>query len=206
MRPVTGSSPSPGCRAANGRAFAPPTPSNGSMKSSSAGSKPRPCCRLPRPQRCCSGHCSPRVRSPCAKSTGGRPPPRNPLTSRLTSLPDPISSPLPETALIKFQPKSRQHPDQTLYENYVCDAARNYTNYCSPELDKLIDQQSMEADAEKRRLLVWKIERKLAEDGVQSVIFYGRFATCWQPRVKGITVMVNSLFNGWRMEDVWLDK
>src|SRR6516164_5499464 len=109
MRPVTGSSPSPGCRAANGRAFAPPTPSNGSMKSSSAGSKPRPCCRLPRPQRCCSGHCSPRVRSPCAKSTGGRPSPRNSLTSRLTSLPDPISSPLPETALIKFQHKSRRH-------------------------------------------------------------------------------------------------
>jgi len=101
---------------------------------------------------------------------------------------------------------SLDDPDQTLYENYVCDAARNYTNYCSPELDKLIDQQSMEADAEKRRLLVWKIERKLAEDDVQPVIFYGRFATCWQPRVKGITVMVNSLFNGWRMEDVWLDK
>ena len=101
---------------------------------------------------------------------------------------------------------SLDDPDQTLYENYVCDAARNYTNYCSPELDKLIDQQSIEADAEKRRLLVWIIERKLAEDDVQPVIFYGRFAACWQPRVKGITVMVNSLFNGWRMEDVWLDK
>jgi len=24
--------------------------------------------------------------------------------------------------------------------------------------------------------------------------------------VKGFTIMVNSLFNGWRMEDVWLDK
>ena len=24
--------------------------------------------------------------------------------------------------------------------------------------------------------------------------------------VKGYTVMVNSIFNGWRMEDVWLDK
>jgi hypothetical protein len=24
--------------------------------------------------------------------------------------------------------------------------------------------------------------------------------------VKGLTVMVNSIFNGWRMEDVWLDK
>ena len=24
--------------------------------------------------------------------------------------------------------------------------------------------------------------------------------------MKGLTVMVNSIFNGWRMEDVWLDK
>jgi hypothetical protein len=24
--------------------------------------------------------------------------------------------------------------------------------------------------------------------------------------VKGVTVMVNSIYNGWRMEDVWLEK
>jgi hypothetical protein len=27
-----------------------------------------------------------------------------------------------------------------------------------------------------------------------------------EPQVKGLTVMVNSMYNGWRMEDVWLDK
>jgi peptide/nickel transport system substrate-binding protein len=32
-----------------------------------------------------------------------------------------------------------------------------------------------------------------------------RRATCWNPQVKGLTLMVNSLFNGWRMEDIWLD-
>jgi hypothetical protein len=26
-----------------------------------------------------------------------------------------------------------------------------------------------------------------------------------QPKVKGLTIMVNSIFNGWRMEDIWLD-
>jgi hypothetical protein len=39
-----------------------------------------------------------------------------------------------------------------------------------------------------------------------NVHFYVRRATCCQPHVKGVTIMVNSLFNGWRMEDVWLDK
>ena len=81
----------------------------------------------------------------------------------------------------------------------------NYNGYCSPEVDQLIDRQSSEADQEKRKQLVWEIERKLAEDGARPIIFYDRRATCWQPHVKGLTFMVNSLFNGWRMEDVWLD-
>ena len=33
-----------------------------------------------------------------------------------------------------------------------------------------------------------------------------RSGTCWQPYVKGITIMVNSSYNGYRYEDVWLDK
>ena len=49
-------------------------------------------------------------------------------------------------------------------------------------------------------------ERKLAEDGAQPIIFYGHYGICWQPQLKGLTLMVNSLFNGWRMEDVWLDQ
>ena len=42
-------------------------------------------------------------------------------------------------------------PDQKFYENYVCGAERNYTGYCDPETDRLIDAQSMEADPDKRR-------------------------------------------------------
>ena len=97
-------------------------------------------------------------------------------------------------------------PDQQFYENYVCGSDRNYTGFCSPEVDKLVDRQSMEPDAEKRKKLVWEIERKLAEDAARPVIFYPRGATCRQPYVKGLTIMVNSIYNGWRMEDVWLDK
>jgi peptide/nickel transport system substrate-binding protein len=97
-------------------------------------------------------------------------------------------------------------PDQNFYENYACGAEGNYNGYCNPEVDKLIDRQSAEADQEKRKELVWEIERKLAEDGARPIIFYDRRATCWQPHVKGLTIMVNSVFSGARMEDVWLDK
>jgi peptide/nickel transport system substrate-binding protein len=96
-------------------------------------------------------------------------------------------------------------PDQQFYESYVCGAERNYGGYCNPQLDELIDRQSMAPDREKRRQLVWEIERRLAEDSVRPVIFYARQATCRQPRVKGLTLMVNSIYNGSRFEDLWLD-
>jgi peptide/nickel transport system substrate-binding protein len=96
-------------------------------------------------------------------------------------------------------------PDQQFYENYVCGADRNYSGYCNPQLDELIDRQSMESDREKRRQMVWEIERRLAEDNVRPVIFYARQASCRQPRVKGMTLMVNSIYNGSRFEDLWVD-
>ena len=74
------------------------------------------------------------------------------------------------------------------------------------EVDKLVDRQSMEANAAKRKDIVWQIERKLAEAVVRPVLFYPVGATCRQPWVKGLTIMTNSIYNEWRMEDVWLDK
>ena len=63
-------------------------------------------------------------------------------------------------------------PDLAFYENYVCGAQRNYTGYCNPEVDKLIDQQSAETDIEKRKQLVWEIETKLIEDDARPILFY----------------------------------
>ncbi len=97
-------------------------------------------------------------------------------------------------------------PDQQFYENYACGSDRNYSGYCNPELDKEFDRQSAESDQEKRKKLVWEIDRKLQEDGARPIIFHNIAATCWQPQVKGLTTMVNSIYNGWRFEDVWLDK
>jgi peptide/nickel transport system substrate-binding protein len=97
-------------------------------------------------------------------------------------------------------------PDQQFYENFVCGAERNYSGYCNPEVDKLVDRQSSEANTEQRRKIVWDIERKLAEDVARPAIFYPVSAACWQPQFKGHTMMVNGNYNGWRFEDAWLDK
>jgi ABC-type transport system substrate-binding protein len=53
-------------------------------------------------------------------------------------------------------------PDQMLYENYACGSDRNYTGFGDKEVDALIDRQSAEPNAEKRRQLGWEIERWLA--------------------------------------------
>jgi peptide/nickel transport system substrate-binding protein len=97
-------------------------------------------------------------------------------------------------------------PDQQFYENYTCTAERNYTGYCNPEVDKLVDRQSAEPDQVKRKRLVCEIEKRLAEDGARPVIFYPRQATCRHPQVKGMTMVVNSIYNGFRFEDLWLDR
>src|SRR6516225_9616101 len=96
-------------------------------------------------------------------------------------------------------------PDVLYYENYVCGAARNYTGYCNPQVDKLVDQQSMETDPAQRKKLVWEIEKKLIEDDARPILFYPRGTICWQPQLKGLTIMVNSIYNGSRYEDLWLD-
>ena len=97
-------------------------------------------------------------------------------------------------------------PDQSFYENYSCGSERNYSNYCNKDIEKLFDEQSMETDNQKRKKLVWAIDKKLQEDVARPIILHSRTGTCWHPYVKGITIMVNSSYNGYRYEDVWLDK
>ncbi|MSP75174.1 MAG: peptide ABC transporter substrate-binding protein [Rhodospirillaceae bacterium] len=97
-------------------------------------------------------------------------------------------------------------PDQNYYENFSCKSERNYTGYCNPEIEKLFDVQSQETDIEKRKKIVWEIDRKLLEDGARPVIMWNRAAICMQPFVKGYVANVNSVYNGFRFEDVWLDK
>jgi len=97
-------------------------------------------------------------------------------------------------------------PDANLVENFLCKSERNFTRYCNPEVDKLIEEQSREADVEKRKRIVWAIEKKLIEDAARPVIYHSRGGTCWYPQVKGIVRHDNGIYNQWRFEDVWLDR
>jgi peptide/nickel transport system substrate-binding protein len=97
-------------------------------------------------------------------------------------------------------------PDQAFYENYGCGSERNYTHYCNKDLQALFDKQAMETDVEKRKKMVWEIDKKLQEDVARPILMHARSGLCWKPYVKNMTIMNNSAYNGYRYEDLWLDK
>jgi peptide/nickel transport system substrate-binding protein len=82
---------------------------------------------------------------------------------------------------------------------------RNYTGYCNREVDKMVNEQSATSDVAKRKQMVWVIEKKLADDDARPILFYTRAANCHYPKVKGLITQVNSIYNGQRFEDLWLD-
>ena len=97
-------------------------------------------------------------------------------------------------------------PDQSFYENYACKSERNYTHYCNPALEKQFDAQSQELDINKRKQMVWKIDQQLQDDVARPIILHRRAGTCWTPDLHGFVPMVNSSYNGYRFEDLWLNR
>jgi peptide/nickel transport system substrate-binding protein len=97
-------------------------------------------------------------------------------------------------------------PDAQFFESYGCASDRNYTGYCNHEMDAAFVNQSVEPDQAKRKALVRDIQKQLEEEGARITMYYSRTATCWHPRVKGVSLPINSIYNGWRFEAVWLDQ
>jgi peptide/nickel transport system substrate-binding protein len=97
-------------------------------------------------------------------------------------------------------------PDGNIVENYSCKSERNYTQYCNAEVDQLLAAQSRELDKEKRRKIVWDIERLLVDDAARPNIISNVAVNCWQPYVRNYIPHDNSQYNSLRFEDVWLDK
>ncbi len=97
-------------------------------------------------------------------------------------------------------------PDGVLKMGFQCNSDANYSRYCNPEIDKMLNQQSREIDPLKRKAIVWEIERRLVADVARPIIYHGNNATCWHPHVKGYIQQENSIYNNSRYEEVWLDK
>jgi peptide/nickel transport system substrate-binding protein len=97
-------------------------------------------------------------------------------------------------------------PDAQLFENYRCGSQRNFSGYCSEEIDRLMVEQSQTLDRAKRLALVNEIDRKLQADGARPVLGWGKQHWVAWPHVKGWALHENSIYNVSRRQDVWMDK
>lgn len=96
-------------------------------------------------------------------------------------------------------------PDAVLFENFKCGSPRNYQNYCNEAIDRLIEAQSRERNPEKRRALVWDIQKKLEAEASRPIMGWRLdYFTKW-PYVKNLAAH-HSLYNYGRFQDTWLDK
>ena len=62
---------------------------------------------------------------------------------------------------------ARHDPDHWLYEQFYSTSDRNYGKYTNPELDALIDQQSVTLDPTERKAVVKEISTLLLQDNVK---------------------------------------
>jgi len=96
-------------------------------------------------------------------------------------------------------------PDANFYENYVCGSPRNYSQYCNPEVDRMIDQQSQTLDQVTRRRLVAEIQKRLELDGARPILGWSNDYYAMWPYVKNL-IPHQSVYNYARFQEVWLDR
>jgi len=65
---------------------------------------------------------------------------------------------------------------------YACTSNRNFTGYCNRRLEDLFHRQSRETDPQRRRELVWDIDRTLQEEGRGRSIFIRGVRPAGSPR------------------------
>ncbi|MBI4081863.1 MAG: ABC transporter substrate-binding protein [Candidatus Lambdaproteobacteria bacterium] len=95
-------------------------------------------------------------------------------------------------------------PDAVLFENYECTSQRNYSDYCNPEVERKFVQQSLELDSDKRRALVRSIDIQLQHEVARPYLAYRKFYYPHYPYVKN-WLPHTSIYNGWSLQEVWLD-
>jgi len=96
-------------------------------------------------------------------------------------------------------------PDANFYENYYCGSPRNYSDYCNPEVDRMIDAQSQTLDPTRRRVMVAEIQKRLEIDGARPILGWDLDYVAMWPFVHNL-VPHTSVYSYARFQEVWLDR
>ncbi len=99
---------------------------------------------------------------------------------------------------------SLDDPDAILPAHYSCGGSENFPGFCDPELDEMIQAQSRELDPGKRKELVDEIQRRVWEADAKIWFNWSVRRTPVSVRVQNFAPGGPSLYQGRRLESVWL--
>lgn len=93
-------------------------------------------------------------------------------------------------------------PDQVFSEHYLCNGTENFSQLCDEEVERLFLEQQRTLDQQRRRELVWQMQRRLWQLNGKVVVHWSvRRTPVWR-EVQGFT-MGASNYQGMRLDTVW---
>ena len=100
---------------------------------------------------------------------------------------------------------SLDDPDPILTDHYACGGSENFPGLCDPELDEMIAQQSRLLDPGERKALLDEIQRRIWQENAKIWFQWSsRRAPVWA-NVHGLEPGGPSLYQGRRLEQVWIE-
>jgi peptide/nickel transport system substrate-binding protein len=96
-------------------------------------------------------------------------------------------------------------PDSALYAMYVPEHPRNSSHVNDPQLLTMLKEQRHTKDLEKRKKLIFDIQRHIAEQQYYVFTVALSYACTWQPYVKNYAPNLSFDYGG-RTAALWLDK
>ena len=96
-------------------------------------------------------------------------------------------------------------PDAVLPAHCACASPENFPGLCDAEIDRLMEDQSRTRDSDKRKSLVDEIQRRVWD--VDAKVWFQwslRRTPAWE-NVRGFETGGPSLYQGRRMDAVWLE-
>ncbi|HEX5508735.1 MAG TPA: ABC transporter substrate-binding protein [Pseudolabrys sp.] len=87
----------------------------------------------------------------------------------------------------------RTDPDGNLYSFHKCKAPLNYTGYCNPDVDKLLDESRIPSDPKARMAIYEKVTQKLLTDHPILYLYHRRILIAHTARLTGYKQMPDGL-------------
>lgn len=87
----------------------------------------------------------------------------------------------------------RSDPDGDLYSFYKCHAPLNYTAYCNPGVDKLLDESRVPSDMAARKAIYEKLTKILLDDEPIVYLYHPRVLVAYTARLAGYRQLPDGL-------------